>query len=347
MIRLTKINSENKDQAIELIESLIEQYGATFHSESIEYLTPNNHQLVLETLSQRNKSTIIQEEIKYLNCRQEYHSLNKYPAIEILPAINTDDIKINISESSIGSIILMDETINRLVTNLSEFNKIVTDLTESELDDLKDSGITEYKCTLIVENNQITAQPIKSLMEKTGLAKIQSLLEKVNDAIVYSTKNIKPHHVKIGVAVVGIGLSMFGNTAFASDSDAMEHLLKVKEQMHHATNGSHHDSQLTADLLHSVTSHFKDFFHGTNHGTASVNVDSHHVGDVSIDSFHIEVKDTSHHACNINFKVTSDGDVSSSISKNDFGDFCKEEFKASAQVLAKHFAKLAKAKGGN
>lgn len=344
MINLNKLDfSNNKEESIEYIENLIDTYGKSFYLESKDFINDINLPYILEALVKKKQSSFLLEEMALLECNKEYKPHLQYTSEEVLSIIREPNPLLDIANSNQGEILFINRKINDLINLFAENKIIKSDFSDADIDDLQLASISEYACDLIASNNQFTVRPIQSLLERTGLSKIQDILSKVNEAIVFSTRNIQPHHVKIGVAVVGIGLSMFGNTAFASDSDAMDHLLKVKQEMHNSHAGSDH--KLTSDILHTVSQHFKDYFHGSNHGTAAVDHNAVHVGDNSVEHFNIAIKDIHNKSCNINFSVSSTGDVTSSISKNDFGDFCKEEFRASAKVLAHHFSELAKKTG--
>lgn len=345
MLRLKSLNFiENKEESMQVLIELIDLKGKAFYQEVVEYINPLNHHYILEALVSSNKSTLILEESKFIYAENDYVPLNKYSGADVLDLFSEKRQLVDITLSDEKNIFFKDSHFNMIIKKLAEIPVIKSDISESDFTDLKEAGLIEYMIEVSCENNQISVRPISSKKEESVLTKVEDLLSKINDSIIYSTRNIKPHHVKIGVAMFGVGLAMFGQEAFAGDNDAMIRLMKVKAEMQQRAMGSHADGQLTTDMMKAISSHFKDFFHGTNNGTATIDVNSTHVGSASVEHFKIAIQDKSHNACNIEFHVSSSGDVSSKISKNDFGDFCTEAFKKSAKVLSKHFAELAKKK---
>lgn len=343
MVRLQSLDFiDKKDEAIEVVSKLIELKSADFYKEVVPFLNGSNHKHILDILVSVNKSTLLMEEVKLFKANgSEYSPLMNYNSSELVDLFADKMQLIDIDKSEFNSIIFSNEFYNDLIKNFAENKTVDSELSELDFIDLKDAGLSEYSVEIFETGNKLIIRPIKSVTESSLLNKIEEILANVNDAIIYSTKNIKPHHVKIGVAMFGVGLAMFGQDAFAGDNDSMIRLMKMKAELHQSSMGHNADNQLTTDLMQSISSHFKDFFHGTNHGTATIDVNSTHVGSASVEHFKIAIQDTSKHSCNIEFHVNSAGDVSSKISKNEFGDFCAEAFKKSAKIIGKHFSEVA------
>jgi hypothetical protein len=323
---------------IQSINQLIEQYGKNFYIESKDFLTELNKDLILETVVKTKHSSLLFEEMAYFDLTIDYIPLYKYSVDDILPFISDTPQFIEMKISTIQNICFVNSRINILINKFAENNRIKSEISEANLIDLNLAGIIEYGCELTSDGTQFVVKPIQEKIETFSLAKVHDLLMKINDAILYSTKNINTYNVKVGLVAVGLGVSLFGEAAFANDQDSMNLRNQVKNDQELLNQGN--SNRLNDMLLKSIHQEFYDYFHNDISGHAIINHSSSSSGLNKVENFTIEIQDRHKLSCNMEFSVGETGEVSANITKNDFGDFCKEELTASSKVFAYHFSAL-------
>jgi|GEM_PF-5433501 len=363
MQKLKKMGTdpEKKEQDVQTIKELIDQSG-DFYSEAMPFLNDHNHLLVLNTLCEVKKSSLLGEELKFLDRSKDYTPIQKYSNEELLKTLIDKDQQVLLEPSSRkDEIKFIDTNLQFRIERLSESPRFDCQIDDTSFEELEEIGEKDVLVKIVAAEGTMKISFPPKVADKAEANWLRRNLDKVSSSLFMALASLTPKQQRLITMGAMIGVSLLSNHAFAGDHGGTDFTGLINagdghEQMKSLAADSHflNHHETVAHLQHDLFERFKDFIGGDSSHlkishregqmvgidhTAGIDHAYDHAKVVTYD-FDVNLKHDNSHSCEIHVHLNfAKKQVETSLMKSDLGADCGGIFKEFGHEISKSVKK--------